>query len=36
MKPVKDALKKDKTVYKVKDLVLAAIITGVLVYWSHM
>lgn len=36
MKPVKDIFKKDKAVHKVSDLVLAAIITGVLVYLSHM
>lgn len=36
MKPVKDVFKKDKAAYKISDFVLAAVITAVLVYLSHM
>ena len=36
MKPVKGVFKKDKAAYKISDFILAAVITGLLVYWSHM
>jgi hypothetical protein len=36
MKPVRGVFKKEKATYKVKDLIFAAIITGILVYCSHI
>jgi len=36
MKPVKDVFKKEKKAHKISDFILAAVITGILVYWSHM